>query len=201
MRLLRYLLALVAFTAALPLHAQEPPPVPAAVNPATAAELGALRDSVLAALNAGDFEKLLPLLTPGVVLTFQNAEVARGRAGVKSFLEQNTSGPAALVQSFRLEAKADAAPALYGDATAVLTGSAAETFRMANGKELALAGRWTATAVRTDGQWQLAALHTSTNLFSSPLIDSTKKAGRNASIASLLIGLFAGWILGRKRVI
>ncbi len=201
MKLILFLLALVTLTHALPLRGQEPPPVPAAVNPATTAELGVLRESVLAALNEGDFDKLLPLLTPGVVLTFQNAEVARGRTGVKTFLQQNTSDPAALVRSFRLEAKADAAPALYGDATAVLTGSAAETFRMANGKELPLAGRWTATAIRENGQWQLAALHTSTDLFSSPLIDSTKMAGRNASIASLLIGLFAGWILGRKRVI
>ncbi len=189
-------LTLLFCTAALPLRAQESAPAPSTAS----AEVTALQENVLAALNAAAFDKLLPLLTPDVTLTFQNAEEARGRAGVKTFLEQKTNGPEALVQSFKITAKAGHAPTLYGADTAVLAGSAAQSLRMANGKQLELAGRWTATAVRTDGQWQLAALHTSTNLFSSPLIDSTKRAGRNASIASLFIGLFVGWMLGRKRV-
>lgn len=190
-------LALLVCTAALPLRTQEPPPAPSAAS----AELTALRESVLAALNASDFDKLRPLLTPNVAITFQNAEGARGRAGVQTFLQQKTSGPAALVQSFKITAKADDAATFYGDHTAILTGSAAESFRMASGKPLELAGRWTATAVRTDGQWQLAALHTSTNFFANPLIESTKKAGLTASIASLMIGLFAGWVIGRKKPI
>ena len=190
-------LALLDATAALPLRAQEPGPAPSAAS----LEIGALQEIVLAALNASDFDKLVPLLTPNVALTFQTAEVARGRAGVKTFLEQKTSGPAALVQTFKIAAKPDEAPAFYGADAAVLTGSAAESLRMANGKNLELAGRWTATAVRTDGQWQLAALHTSSDFFTNPLIESTKKAGLTASIASLLIGLFAGWVIGRKKPI
>jgi ketosteroid isomerase-like protein len=183
------------------LRAQDaPPPPPASSAPATG-ELTTLRESVLAALNASDFDKLLPLLTPNVVLTFQNAEVARGREGVKTFLKQNTGATGALVQTFRIEAKADDTPKYYGERTAILTGSAAETLRMANGKDLELVGRWTATVVREDGGWQLAALHTSTDLFANPLIEVTKKAGVTASVASLLIGMFAGWMIGRKRPI
>jgi uncharacterized protein (TIGR02246 family) len=186
--------ALLALALVLPSSAEETP-----AAPPPPAELTALRESALAALNASDFDKLLPLLTPGVVITFQNAEVARGRDGVKTLLVQSTSGPAARVQSFRINAKADDSAKLYGDDTAVITGSAAETFHLINGSNLELAGRWTATAVREEGQWRLAALHTSSDLFSNPLIEGTKKTGVTASVASLLIGLFAGWMLGRRK--
>jgi hypothetical protein len=182
-----------------PLQAQDPAaPAPASASTATA-DLSALQASVLAALNARDYTKLLPQLTPGVVITFQNSEVARGRDGVKTLLEQNTKGPGGMVQNFRIDAKADDTPKSYGESTAVITGSATETFLMANGKNLELDGRWTATVVREEGQWRLAALHTSADIFTNPMIEATKKAGTMASVASLLIGLVVGWVLGRRK--
>jgi uncharacterized protein (TIGR02246 family) len=184
----------------LPLRAQDAPASPVTTAPAAAApgELAALQESVLAALNARDFTKLLPLLTPGVVVTFQNSEVARGRDGVKTLLEQNTKGAGGMVQNFRIEAKADG-DKVYGDSTVVITGSAAENFLMANGSNLDLDGRWTATAVREEGQWRLAALHTSADIFTNPVVEHTKKTGVTAAIASLLIGLVVGWVLGRRK--
>jgi uncharacterized protein (TIGR02246 family) len=186
----------------LPLRAQEAPTAPVTTAPtdaaSAAAELTALQDSVQAALNARDFAKLLPLLTPDVVVTFQNSAVARGRDGVKTLLEQHTKGPGGMVQNFQIQAKADGATA-YGDSTKVITGSAVENFLMANGSKLDLDGRWTAMAVRQEGQWRLAALHTSADIFTNPVVESTKKSGVTAAIASLLIGLVVGWVLGRRK--
>ena len=185
------LLALTLFTLT-PLSAQDAKPEPA--------ELHALRDGLLDAINKSDIERQLTWLHPNVVITYQNAEVARGREGVKAFLLKMTAGPERLVESVRIEAKADGPAVLHGD-TAVAFGSAVETYKMAHGSDLTLNGRWTATLVKDQGQWLVAALHCSTGLSDNPLVASTKKAGVTASIGSVIIGLIAGWLLGRKRVL
>ena len=72
---------------------------------------------------------------------------------------------------------------------------------MAHGSDPMLNGRWTATVVKDQGRWLVAALHCSTGLSDNPLIAATKKAGVTATIGSVIIGLVAGWFLGRKRVL
>ena len=191
MKHLPALLALTLFTLT-PLPAQDTQPEPA--------DLHALRDGLLDAINQADLERQLTFLHPNVVITYQNAEVARGREGVRAFLLKMTAGPEKLVESVHIEAKADGPAILHGD-TAIVFGSAVETYKMAHGSDLTLNGRWTAMLVKEQGQWLVAALHCSTGLADNPLIAATKKAGVTASIGSIVIGLIAGWLLGRKRVL
>ena len=189
---MKALAALLAFTlfALVPLRAQDAAP----------AEIHALRDRLLDAINKADFDKMAACLHPRVVITYQNAEVARGRDGVKAFQLQMTTGPEKTVENFHADVKTDDITFLPGGTTALATGSSAETYKMAHGADLALDGRWTATLVKDDGQWLVAALHCSTNPFKSPVVEATKKAGVTASIGSIIIGLIVGWLLGRKRI-
>ena len=186
------LLALTLF-ALTPLPAQDAKPEPA--------DLHTLRDGLLDAINKADLERQLAWLHPNVVITSQNAEVARGREGVKAFLLRMTAGPEKLVESVHLEAKADGPAILHGADTGIVSGSSVETYKMAHGSDLTLNGRWTATLVKDQGQWLVAALHCSTGLSDNPLVASTKKAGVTATLGSVIIGLIAGWFIGRKRVI
>ncbi len=192
---MKALAALLAFTlfALTPLPAQDAKPEPA--------ELHTLRDSLLDAINRADLDRQLTCLHPNVVITYQNAEVARGRDGVKTFLLRTTAGREKLVESIHIEAKPDGPAILHGADTAIVSGSSVETYKRAHGSDLTLNGRWTVTVVQDRGQWLVAALHCSTGLSDNPLIASTKKAGVTASIGSILIGLIAGWLLGRKRVL
>ena len=190
MKALAALLALTLFLPA-PLPAQDAAPT----------EIHALRDRLLDALNKSDFDKMAACLAPDVVITYQNAEVARGRDGVKTFHLKMTGGPEKIVESFHADVKTDDITILPGGTTAIATGSSAETYKMTHGPDLTLDARWTATLVQDNGQWLVAALHCSTNLFKSPLVAATKKAGVTASIGSIIIGLIVGWLLGRKRVL
>lgn len=175
-------------------------PPPATAADSAQAEIHALRERLLDAINKADFDRMAADLHPGVVITYQNAEVARGRDGVKAFQLRMTSGPDKVVGSFHADVKADDITILPGGTAAVSTGSSVETYKMTRGPDLTLNGRWTATLVKDNGQWLVASLHSSTDLFKSPLIAATKKAGVTASIGSILIGLIVGWLLGRKRV-
>lgn len=191
MKVLAAFLALTLF-ALTPLPAQDARPEPT--------ELHALRDGLLGAINRSDLDQQLTYFHPNVVITYQNAEVAHGREGVKAFLLKMTTGPERLVESVHIEAKADGPAILHGE-TGIVFGSAVETYKMAHGSNLMLNGRWTATVVKDQGQWLVAALHCSTGLADNPLIAATKKAGVTATIGSVIIGLIAGWLLGRKRVL
>ena len=191
MKLLAALLALAIFTH-LPITAQDARPEPADIH--------ALRDGLLDAINKADLDRQLTYLHPNIVITYQTAEVARGREGVKAFLLKMTAGPDRLVESVHIEAKADGTAILHGADTGIVSGSSVETYKMAHGSDLTLNGRWTATLVKENGEWLVAALHCSTGLSDNPLIASTKKAGVTASIGSVIIGLIAGWLIGRKRI-
>src|SRR4051794_17950814 len=84
----------------LPLLAQSQ--APTTEDPAQA-ELRALRDGVVAAIRKGDIEAELQFLHPNVVVTWQNAEVIRGREGVRTYLNRMRNGPEKMVDSYRAD--------------------------------------------------------------------------------------------------
>ncbi|HJV48085.1 MAG TPA: nuclear transport factor 2 family protein [Geothrix sp.] len=163
------------------------------------AQLRALKDGVVASMNQGDIEGQLAYLHPNVVVTWHNAEVSRGRAGVRNYLQKMLQGPNQVVEKFGVEVKVDELSILYGGDTAIAFGSAQEHFTMAGHKHFDLTGRWTATMVKEDGKWLVASLHASDNIFDNPLLNLAKKAWWWAAGGGLLLGGLAGWLIGRRR--
>jgi len=53
--------------------------------------------------------------------------------------------------------------------------------------------------VKDNGRWLVASLHASTNLFDNVLLDWTKRTGLTAAGVCLLVGILAGWLVGRRR--
>jgi ketosteroid isomerase-like protein len=162
-------------------------------------ELRALRDGLLAALNRGDVEGELAFLHPNVVVTWHNAEVSRGRDGVRAYLNRMLKGPNRAVASYGADVKVDELTILYGGDTGISFGSAVEHFKMTNGRTFDLAARWSATLVKDGDQWLIASLHASDNLFDNPLLNLTRRATYLAAGAGVLLGLILGVLIGRRR--
>jgi ketosteroid isomerase-like protein len=184
-----HLVAALAYFFTFTLHAEEDP----AHN-----ELRAVRDGLLKAANAGDIEGQLAYLHPNVVVTWHNAEVSRGHAGVRSYLDRLLHGPSKMVEKFGAEVNVDELSILYGGDTAIAFGTAQEHFTLAGGHALDLSGRWSATLVKEGGKWLVASLHTSDNIFDNPLLNAAKRALWWAGGAGLLAGLLGGWLFGRR---
>ena len=108
-------------------------------------------------------------------------------------------GPNKIVDSFNCTLKVDELTILYGDNMGICYGSSDEHFKLTTGKELEVKGRWTATLVKDDGHWLVASLHASTNLFDNVMLDFAKKAAKIVGVIGLILGLVAGWFLGRRR--
>jgi ketosteroid isomerase-like protein len=166
---------------------------------ATHNELRALRDGLLDAMNKGDIERQLSYLHTNVVVTWHNAEVSRGREGVRAYYNRLTSGPEKMVKAFRADITVDELTILHGDNTGIAFGSSTENFTLTSGRDFQLKGRWSATLVKEGGRWLIASLHASTNIFDNSLLNIAKKTAIWAGIACLVGGVIVGWLIGRKR--
>jgi ketosteroid isomerase-like protein len=162
-------------------------------------ELRALRDGLLAAIKKGDIEQELTYLHPNVVVTWQNAEVSRGREGVRAYLNRMLNGPSKIVNDYQLDLNVDELTILYGGDTGISFGGSREHFGLAAGQSLDYPARWSATLVKEDGKWLVASLHASTNLFENPFVGQMKKIVYVAAGGALVAGLIVGWLIGRRR--
>jgi uncharacterized protein (TIGR02246 family) len=181
------------FLLSLPSLAQTP------ADEATHNELRALRDSVLDAIDKGDIERELTYFHPNVVVTWHDAEVSRGRDGVRKYLRRMLEGPDRKVDRFNADVNVDALTVLYGGDTGISYGSAVEHFTLKGGRELALPARWSATLVKEGDRWLIASLHASDNLFDNPLLNLARRVAWWAGGLCLLLGLGLGFMLGRRR--
>ena len=200
MKLMKHLLSATVLAGALiasaPLWSQEEP---ASGEHPMHQELRQLRDGLLAAMNGGDLEAILPFLHTNCVITWHNAEVSRGHAGVRDYYNRVMTGPDKIVDSFHCSVQVDELTILYGDNMGISFGSSEEDFQLANGQNLHVHGRWTATLVKENDRLLVAGLHASTNLFGNVMLDMARKTAIAAAVVCLLAGLLIGWLIGRRR--
>ena len=178
------------------------PLLPAAVEPQSEAihqELRALRAGIMEAINHGDLERQLTFLHPNVVVTWHNAEVSRGRDGVRAYYNRLMKGPDKFVEKFSAEVSVDELTILHGTNTGISFGSSIEHFTLTNGKQLDLKGRWSLTLVKEEGKWLVASMHVSTNIFDNVILDTAKTYALRGIIAAALVGVALGWLVGRWR--
>jgi ketosteroid isomerase-like protein len=167
------------------------------------AQLRALRDDLLDAVNKRDMDRVLRHLHPDVVVTWQNAEVSRRPEGVRAYLARMLEGPSSIVRSFNTSVSIEELTILHGGDAGIVFGSSRDVLELRAGRSVELNSRWTATVVLVAGTWKIAGFHTSTNLFDNPLLNAAKRmlvlVGTLAGAAGLAIGFLLGRARGRKR--
>ncbi|HEY7498554.1 MAG TPA: DUF4440 domain-containing protein [Vicinamibacterales bacterium] len=171
---------------------------PQAEDPAHA-ELRALRDSLVDAVNKRDVSRVLNHLHPDVVVTWQNAEVSRKPDGVRAYLTRMLEGPNRIVDEFSTTPSVDELTILYGGDAGVAFGSSRDRFKLRAGQSFEVTSRWTATVVRQDGRWLIASFHASVNMFDNPLVAGVRTLAMAAGAGALVVGLVLGWLIGRRR--
>ena len=185
---------MLLFAVALPAQSQV-----ASKDEAVHNELRALRDGMLEAIKKGDIDRQLSYLHPNVVVSWQNAEVSRGRDGVRTYLNRVLRGPDKFVESYSTELNVDELTILYGGDTGISFGSAVDHFKLSNGSSLDIPSRWSATLVNEGGKWLIASVHSSTNLFDNPLLTTAKQLVYIVGGICLVLGVVVGFFLGRRK--
>lgn len=133
------------------------------------------------------------------MVTWQTAEVSRGREGVRTYLNRMLNGPDKVVDTYSVDLDVDGLSILYGGDTAISWGKSREHVGMANGRNLDYPGRWSATLVKEGNQWLIANLHLSTNIFANPLLEIIKRVAFMAGAIAIVIALALGYFWGRRK--
>jgi ketosteroid isomerase-like protein len=162
-------------------------------------ELRTFRDSFSDALNRKDLDRMLAHLEKNVVVTFQNAEVARGHEGVRNYYNKMLTGPNKIVDEYSAKLNVDDLTIFYGGSTGISFGSANEHFKLTSGLKFDLTSRWSATLVKQDDRWLVASLHASTNLFDNPLLAAAKRTTLWLSVICLVVGSVVGLFIRKRR--
>ena len=158
-------------------------------------ELRGVKTRIIDAIVKGDIDTVLQHVHPDVVVTWQNSEVCRGRQGLKDFFVKTGRES---FKGYKVPPTPDELTILHGGDTGISFGATVAEYRIA-GKSLEMKSRWTATLVKVDGQWQLAAYHISMNVLDNPLLNAAKGTLSIAAGVALLLGLAVGILVGRWR--
>ena len=167
-------------------------------------ELRALLREITSAFNTGQYDRMLPYLTKNIEATSITQEVMTGHADVSKYFK-DWFGPTGYMQKMVMKMEADKLTDLSPDKSwGLVRGKALERYEAKDGDVFDFVTRWTAVMVRdTDGKWRLRAIHFGTNNLDNPVLTKVKNTlirnGIGGAGLCLLVGLLAGWWIGRRR--
>jgi ketosteroid isomerase-like protein len=167
-------------------------------------ELRGILTTVQNAVNSGNYDAMLPVLSKDIEATTITQEVITGQPQVSAYFRK-WFGPGGYLKKLEMRMNADALTELSPDKSwGIVRGSAIETYTLADGRVYPMKSRWTATVIKdTDGRWRLRAIHFGTNFLDNPILDEAVRAAKKYSALSgaggLLAGLLLGFLLGRRK--
>ncbi|MDX1680381.1 MAG: nuclear transport factor 2 family protein [Akkermansiaceae bacterium] len=172
------------------LNAQE-----AAVEDPAHEQLRELRQDMLEAIQSQDIEAVLSHVHPDIVTTWQDGKTTHGIEELRDFYKQ--IGKEAFV-SYEVPHKPDQLSVIHGGDLAISAGHLIANYKLL-GKEYQFTSRWTATLVREDDKWLVAAYHVSLNALDNPILDAAKSLLWVAGAVGVLLGLGVGFVIFRRK--
>jgi len=163
------------------------------------ARIHALLHEIEEATNTRDIQRLLRHATDGVVMLSKNGETLVGKAAVDAYVNRMLGAAGPALTGMHTRVIQDGAPIIHGT-VAMAHGTSDDAYEFQGGMRLAIVTRWSATLVRQDGEWRIASLHFSFNLFDNPLLNAARFSVIVASGIGLVCGLLTGVLYMRWRV-
>ena len=166
--------------------------------------LRAMLKEIVTAINAGQYDKMLPYLTENVEATSITQETMSSRADISKYFKE-WFGPKAYMKRMEMKLEADKLTELSADKSwGLVRGKALEHYEANDGDVFDFVTRWTAVMVRgDDGQWRLRAIHFGTNNLDNPVLTKVKNTlirdGIVGAVVALAIGIGIGWFAARRR--
>jgi len=158
-----------------------------------------LMEAVESAINAQDVEGIVALMRPDCTVTWWNAEISRGHDEIRGYYRKMVKDEGRIINKYTTQVKLGAHARFIGSGedVALADGSMEDEFFPVIRGPFKLSSRWSATVAKSGGQWKIANLHLSSNVFTNTLIAELENALWYAGAAGLVIGAAGGWLLGR----
>jgi ketosteroid isomerase-like protein len=167
-------------------------------------ELRGILTTVQTAVNSGNYDAMLPVLSKDVRATTITQEVMSSHEQVSAYFRK-WFGPGGFLKKLDMTFTADALTELSPDKTwGVVRGSGMERYTLADGRQYDMPTRWTATVAKeSDGKWRLRTIHFGTNFLDNPILTEAKRAvvkyAAIAGGAGLVLGGLLGFLIGRRK--
>jgi len=166
-------------------------------------QLRAILREVEAAMNSGQFDRMLPMLDEHVAATSITQEVMGSRADVSGYFKE-WFGPSGYMKSMSMKLVPDALTELSPDRTwGLVRGAGVEHYEAKDGDQFDFKTRWTAVVTKgQDDRWRLRAIHFGTNHLDNPVLTKVQRVltryGVVGGVAALIVGLLIGIWIGRR---
>jgi ketosteroid isomerase-like protein len=178
----------------------------AAEEPSSAADHDALRKikaDVLSAINTRNLRGMDQVVHKPFMVTVITQDSFTDAGALQAYYDGLFTRKILRLSRVTMDAEADELSQIYTGTFAVARGSTKELYEMADGRRFDMRGRWTATAIKDDGQWKLLALHSGTNFLDNPVLTAVEKstayAGAGGFATGLALGLGVAFLVRRRR--
>ena len=160
------------------------------------AALRKLKDDVLTAINNRNLAAVDTMLHKPFLSTVITQESFNETGKLRGWFDSLFSRPLLRLRHFNIQAEADEMAQIYTGTFAVARGSTKERYELANGRGFDFDGRWTATAIKDNGQWKVLAIHAGTNFLDNPVINAIERHTMTVAAIGTFAGAVVGFLLG-----
>ena len=152
-----------------------------------------------AAINAQSIDRMIAEMDDSVTVIWLNAEVSRGKDEVRAYYGRMVGHDKAILNKYLTKATIGAPARFYGD-VAIADGSTADEFYPVARGFFTLDSRWSTTVAKNPaGEWKIALLHLSSNVFNNPLLDELKADIFKGAAGGFVAGLMLMYVVMRLR--
>lgn len=160
--------------------------------------LRAIRRTVVEAINSKNIDLLIPLLHDSFSITMVDQGHVTSVEELKQYFHQRFDAEGTILESMKIEPKADVLTVFVSDDVGFNYGSSSDTYTLKSGREVVLDSRWTATLVKGDDGWKLVGLHAGVNMLDNPILAATEWKKYLWGGGGLLVGALVA-VLGLLR--
>lgn len=154
--------------------------------------LRALRARVTEAVNGRDVKALRASLAREFVFTAVDQTVITSEEQLQAYYTRVFDGPGALLEDMRVEPQAEILTRFLGDTVGYCYGTSKDSYTLKGGSHTEMTSRWTATVVKEDGEWRIAAAHAGADFMHNPAVSMALSSGYKLGIGGALLGLLLG---------
>ncbi|MDX8412387.1 MAG: nuclear transport factor 2 family protein [Mariprofundaceae bacterium] len=161
-------------------------------------ELRGLLKQIETAINSGNYDAMLPLLSENLRITPINQEFLSSRQEVSAYF-QKWFGVNGRLKKLEISFEPDALTELSSDKTwGLVWGKGVEDYILSDARKFELHTRWTAVVVKEDdGRWRIRSIHVGTNFLDNPVLSVAENSVKYFAAGGIAIGLLAGFLLAR----
>jgi hypothetical protein len=151
---------------------------------------------MLTAINSRNFASMERLMHKPFFATAITQESFDDAAKMQAWYEGLFTRSYLRLTKVQMSAEADELAQIYTGTFAVARGSTKERYELGDGRGFDIDGRWTATAIKENGEWKLLAIHDGTNFISNPVINAIERHTLTFTAGGAVAGLACGFLLG-----